>query len=332
MWPLAIAFFLSLLVACGLTPVLAKYARGIGLTRVDCHKAEPRPQVPLLGGVSILVAAFSGLAVEFLLYPQYRFEIAVHAAAVLMAFVVGIVDDLFILGGPTKTALTALPLLPIVLGWGLFEGRIVLGKPLVPILGSLRITIIYWLLLPLAIAGPANLVNMLDIMNGIMPGTMLIAFASLLSSAVLLNIEKGIILTVPWIGALCGYLPYNSYPASIFNGDAGSLTVGASLASIAVLTRMEFMALVALLPHLLNGFLVVSSVGFKEHRKHKERPIEVAPDGSLKPNLSPSAPMSLTRLLLASAGTMRENEVVICYILGEFVAAILTIVSALLVK
>jgi len=50
-------------------------------------------------------------------------------------------------------------------------------------------------------------------------------------------------------------------------------------------------------------------------------------DGRLKANLSPSAPTSLTRLILLIGGDMREYEIVLAYILIEFVASLLAIIT-----
>ena len=52
-------------------------------------------------------------------------------------------------------------------------------------------------------------------------------------------------------GALVGLLWYNTYPASIFMGDTGSLTVGALIAVISILIRKELM-----IPLLCGIFLI----------------------------------------------------------------------------
>ncbi len=315
-----------------LTPIVAGTLRRAGILRLDYHKPEPRPWVPPLGGIPVFAAASIGTAAAYVCFPDYRLELTAHWLSVAIAFTIGVVDEFVVLKGKTKTLLTLLTLLPVVAAWMVGGGRIVLGKPFVPLLGSLRITIIYWLLLPLAIAGPANVVNMLDVMNGVMPSTTLLAFGATLAAAWILNSELGVIVSVIWLGALAGYLPYNTYPASIFNGDSASLAVGAALGSAAVLCRLEFIVLVALLPHLLNGFLVIKSAGLREHRAHKDRPIKVEPDGTLRANTSPLAPMSLTRLLLLFSGEAKEQDVVEAFIFLEFVAALLSVVSAVMVR
>ena len=321
---------LSALVSALTTPIAIRIANKYGLIRPDAHKAE-KVYVPLLGGIPLVVGSSIGLIIASLIYPQYAIEITVQLLTTFLAFIVGLVDDVKILSGIKKTILTLISILPVIIAALIFSNKIVLGRPYVPILGRLRLTLIYWVLLPFAIAGPANVANMLDIMNGIMPSTSLLIFSALFSSSTVLGSEVGMVISAAWIGALVGYLPYNMYPARIFNGDAGSLAVGAAIGSLAVLTRQEFIALVALFPHLLNGFLVVKSIGgFKEHREVGERPIIVR-EGKLYPSRSPSAPLSLTRLLLLFSGELTEKDVVLAYIIVGWVSALLAFVSSLLV-
>jgi phospho-N-acetylmuramoyl-pentapeptide-transferase len=54
-----------------------------------------------------------------------------------------------------------------------------------------------------------------------------------------------VILAATLIGALLGFLWYNTYPAQIFMGDVGSLPLGASLALLALMARQELLLLIA---------------------------------------------------------------------------------------
>ncbi len=56
------------------------------------------------------------------------------------------------------------------------------------------------------------------------------------------------------VGAGVGFLWYNSFPASVFMGDVGALSLGAALGAIAVLTKNEFLSVV------IHGVLVVEGV------------------------------------------------------------------------
>lgn len=301
-----------------------------GIVRPDAHK-KGRPMVPHGGGMALMASMTVTSAISAWLYPFYSLQIALFWLTSAFAFAVGLVDDLVVLRGETKTALTVIAILPIALGAIFYPGTITLGRPRAPFVGRMRLTIVYWLLLPLAIAGPANAVNMLDVMNGIMPGTMMVASLSIIASSYVLAEELGLILGFMLLGALVGYYPYNKYPAKIFNGDSGSLMVGAGIGAIAVLTRQEIVSLVALAPQVLNAFFVVSSIGgLKEHRELGARPIKVLSDEKLVANLDTSAPLSLTRLMLLLGGSSNEREIAKAYLLLQGVASAFSIITALL--
>jgi len=106
----------------------------------------------------------------------------------------------------------------------------------------------------LVIIGSSNAVNLTDGLDGlaILP-CILIAAAFVLFAYVEGNFNISNYLLIPYIpgvseiaifsstivGAGLGFLWYNSYPAEIFMGDVGSLSLGAVLATIAILLRLE---------------------------------------------------------------------------------------------
>lgn len=314
-------------------PPLLVFLKSKRIVRPDAHKPG-RPEVVHAGGIAIFTGAVVGLAtwlaVQGLSDLLLRGLVIFSAAAI--CFLVGLVDDLKVLGGLTKTALTILGILPVAVAAAIAPHLISWGRPVLPIIGQLRITVIYWLLLPLAIAGPANVVNMLDVLNGVTPGTMLVAFSALVVVSALQGKETALVLSLIMIGVLAAYYPYNAYPARIFNGDSGSLFIGAMLGGIAVVEHMEFIVMTLLLPHLINGFMVIVSFkGFREHRSIPSRPITVEADGTLRASRDPKAPLTLTRLALILGGDGSEKEVAKLYILLEASVAVLAVLSVFLI-
>ena len=92
---------------------------------------------------------------------------------------------------------------------------------------------------------------------------------------------------------------------------------------------MEFPTLITLLPHIMNGFYVITSVrGFKERRYIVKRPTIVRDDGLIEANPSVDAPVTLTRLILVK-GPLTEKEIVYGITLLEVIACILAIVSSI---
>lgn len=314
-------------------PLIAALKRR-NIVRPDAHKPG-NPMVVHSGG-TILFTGFSlGLTSALLLAgdANVRVKALVVFSSAAICFLVGLVDDIKVLKGQVKTALTILSVLPIAVAGMLAPNLIKWGRPTLPLVGSLRITVIYWLLLPLSVAGAANVVNMLDVMNGVVPGTSIVAFLALAAAGLLLGRETTVLVSMVALGALMAYYMYNAYPARVFNGDSGSLFIGALIGALAVADHLEFVALTLLLPHIINGFFVlVSFRGFREHREVKTRPILVSEDGILSANRDANAPLSLTRLILAVGGPSREREIAQTYIAVEAIAAALALVSALLMR
>ena len=114
-----------------------------------------------------------------------------------------------------------------------------------------------WAFLPLVaffIAGTSNAVNITDGMDGLAPGTVVIASLGVMVLAYVAGTpERAHIMLFPWIdgaselmvvaaamaGACLGFLWFNCAPASVFMGDTGSLPLGGLLATIACCIRQE---------------------------------------------------------------------------------------------
>jgi UDP-GlcNAc:undecaprenyl-phosphate GlcNAc-1-phosphate transferase len=93
------------------------------------------------------------------------------------------------------------------------------------------------LALPLTIlwiVGLTNAFNVMDGLDGLATGLAIIAAATCAIVSLLRDDVQGGVLLVVLLGALCGFLPYNFNPATIFLGDSGSLVVGYVLAVTAI--------------------------------------------------------------------------------------------------
>ena len=127
---------------------------------------------------------------------------------------------------------------------------------------------IYVLMIVIVITACSNGTNLTDGMDGLAAGTsaivgVVIGILAWLSGNILnseyLNImfipgtgEVAIFMAI-FVGALCGFLWYNSYPAQVFMGDTGSLAIGGIIGVSAILIRKEL-----LLPILCGVFFVES--------------------------------------------------------------------------
>ncbi|HEY6058561.1 MAG TPA: phospho-N-acetylmuramoyl-pentapeptide-transferase [Candidatus Limnocylindrales bacterium] len=109
----------------------------------------------------------------------------------------------------------------------------------VPFVGDVTVQPgIYVLFAAFAIIAASNGVNITDGLDGLAGGTLIFAYVAFLIIA-LLNVPTQpniALLSALIIGALLGFLWFNVHPAQVFMGDSGALSLGATLAVIALIT------------------------------------------------------------------------------------------------
>jgi phospho-N-acetylmuramoyl-pentapeptide-transferase len=78
------------------------------------------------------------------------------------------------------------------------------------------------------------------------------------------------------VGALLGFLVFNSHPAKVFMGDTGSLALGGLVASVAVLTKMPIMLVIVGFVYVCESLSVILQVGYFK-LTHGKRIFKMAP-------------------------------------------------------
>jgi UDP-N-acetylglucosamine--dolichyl-phosphate N-acetylglucosaminephosphotransferase len=306
-----------------LMPSLIKKLKHMGITGIDYHKVA-KHEIPEMGGIGILAAVMIGGAIAIALIPETR--IAVLSAVLMIATgaLVGLVDDLKTLGPKTK------PVLTVLACWPLFLFNTYTPYPVIPIIGGTRLTTIYPLLILVGTAVAANAVNMLDVLNGAMPSTCIPVALALLVCSLVLGSTNGMILSAILASSLIAYYKFNKFPARVFSGDVGSFTVGTTIATIAIIGRLEVVAVIAMIPFIMNSFHSLASIGrLFERRQIKQRPTHLLNDARIAANPDPKAPLTLTRIVVAST-PLRENEVVKVFLLLSAFSSILAILTAII--
>lgn len=159
-------------------------------------------------------------------------------------------------------------------------------KDIMPHLGFWYVLLAYF-----TIVGTSNAVNLTDGLDGlaIMPTVFVAAGLSIVSWATG-NINFASYLHIPYVrfagelvivctaivGAGLGFLWFNAYPAQVFMGDVGSLSLGGALGTIAVLLHQEFLLLImggVFVVETLSVILQVSSFKLRGKRVFRMAPI-----------------------------------------------------------
>lgn len=318
---LTVGFIVSLLSM----PLVMRLMKKRGIVGIDVHKKN-HPSIPEMGGVAVIIGVTASVLTVIALTPGKTHLLISFLASALIAGVVGAVDDLKPLNAKVKPFLTLFSGIPILL-LGTCNPR----GPVFPIVGQTRLTIVYPVMIIIALAVTSNAVNMMDPFNGTMSGTCTVITAAMIVSALLLGRYDGLLLSLCIFGPLLVLYLFNKYPARVFSGDVGSLSIGAALGAIAILGQLETVAIVAFAPQIMNAFYGLSTIGRLYERREVPRPVIVRDDGRLMATSDPEAPITLARMILAR-GPLHEREAAQVFIILSIISGILAVFTAYLIK
>ena len=144
--------------------------------------------------------------------------------------------------------------------------------------------IFYVLIVTFIIVSLSNGTNLTDGLDGLAAGSSSIIvftlgifswisgniiFSDYLNILYLPGIGEIVVFVAALLGGLIGFLWYNTYPAQIFMGDTGSLTIGGIIAVIAILVRKELILPILCGVFLIETLSVIIQVGFFKYTKKK---------------------------------------------------------------
>ena len=252
----------SLLICMFLGPRFIDYLR---VKEFGQHIREEGPAghhgkagTPTMGGLLVFLAVI----VPFLILSEYRAaSLAVLGTAVAMA-ALGFADDIIKLrkrrslgvSGRTKLLVQALTAIGL---WLAVEEYVGLSDTLDlrVIDASVELGYAYPLLIFLVLAGATNGVNLTDGLDGLAAGCAAIVLLAFTAMTFITQGQQDLaLLSAAFVGACVGFLWFNSFPASVFMGDTGSLGLGGAIAALAVLTKTELILIV------IGGIFVIEAL------------------------------------------------------------------------
>lgn len=119
-----------------------------------------------------------------------------------------------------------------------------------------------------AVLGTVNGVNLTDGLDGLAGGvTMIVAAFFMIVAAAAGSLITPVCGAI--IGGLLAFLIFNSYPAKVFMGDAGSLALGGFVASTAFVLKMPIFIVIVGFIYLLESITVILQVGYFKYTKKK---------------------------------------------------------------
>jgi phospho-N-acetylmuramoyl-pentapeptide-transferase len=284
----AAASLTALAISLLLGPWMIRKLREFQVGQVIRHEGpathRPKAGTPTMGGLLILTAALTPTLLWADLTNVYIW-IAVLATAAFGA--IGFADDYLKtvrrthhgLRARDKMALTVVVALLVGLAlmglaaYDLYSTRLIFPffKWLIPDLG--------WLYVPFAVVvlvGASHAVNLTDGLDGLAISAFAVAAAAFTALAyvtghrvfaeylMLVRFAPAAELTIfcgALVGASLGFLWYNSYPAEIFMGDVGSLSLGGALGTVAILIKQELLLVIVGGVFVLEALSVIIQVG-----------------------------------------------------------------------
>lgn len=319
---LLFSFLAALFLTMVAIPPLMRLARRIDLVdRPSARKVHTEP-IPLCGGIGAALAA----TVPVLMWAPLDPPLRAALAGALIVLALGIIDDARPLAYGWKFLGQGAAVALAMTGGVVAHHMPLFGLDAVPAWLGYALTALF-------LVAVTNAVNLADGLDGLAGGCTML---TLLAIAVLAYPAGGhalMIVAAALIGALLGFLRFNTYPATVFLGDTGSMFLGFLTAAMAILlVETTHTALSPALPLLLVGLplldtgiaftrrIVAGKSPFKADRSHIHHQL-------LACGLTQMEAVSVIYLI---QGTMVAAAVLLRYesdwlVLGTFVAVSLAV-------
>lgn len=281
-YALITAFFLSLLFGPYVINKLKEFQnKKGGYVREDTPDwHQMKKYTPTMGGVLILIVVF----VTFLLWSRLDNLYSWLAVITFISFgLIGFFDDFVKVknkkGISSKLKFSLQLIVATIISTTLYihpKFNTVLYMPFFKNI-NFDLGILYIPFMVFIIVGASNAVNLTDGLDGLAIGPSLISVATFSIFAYIAgNVVLAKYLFIPYVdgvgelvvflmallGAGLGFLWFNSFPAEMFMGDAGSLSIGAVLGLVSILTKQEIVLAIVGGIFVLETLSVIAQVGY----------------------------------------------------------------------
>lgn len=215
----------ALLVCMALIPPLRIAAERFQVMDLPGERKVHEHPVPRVGGLAFAVGACIAIA-WWGARDATTFSVLL-GCVIIVAF--GVWDDRVDLSYRSKLVGQLLASFAVVWGGDIwFTTLPFLPDVEVPVWAGMFVTVVF-------LVGVSNAVNLTDGLDGLAGGLSFLTLSGIAYLAYLSNDSTVLLLTVPFLGGLLGFLRYNTYPARIFMGDGGSQLLGFIMGVLAIL-------------------------------------------------------------------------------------------------
>ncbi len=245
-----IGFIITVLVGGITIPILKKVNVKQKVSSYLEKKHKEKDGTPTMGGIIFIIPT---IITTIILLAAGKLEFTHNLAIVMFVFVayalLGFIDDYLIIKRGNNVGLTEFQKLAGQIIIALVFFYIFMKSGADPSLDMYTFGIkinmgwLYGLFILFMLVASSNAVNITDGLDGLAGGLSLMAFLALglisWNSSAITGTQDIAIFCFILVGTLLGFLLFNTHPARVFMGDTGSLALGATLASVAILTNHE---------------------------------------------------------------------------------------------
>src|ERR1700737_2543080 len=255
-------FLLAMVVTMAWLPIFGRMATKWGIVDKPGFRKVHAIPIPRIGGLAMIVGVLLAAIIVIPLDPNDQYFLI--AAGVLAAF--GAADDRFDLDYRVKLVGQLLAILIVVVAGDAQIHSITLDE---------RLLLPHWVSIPLTVVflvGVTNAINLADGLDGLAGGTTFLCLGAIAMLAYSTGQIVTAALALAFAGAVLGFLRFNTYPASVFMGDAGSQVLGFAVGVLSLrVTQSTDSALSAALPILLLALPILDTLSVMVQRVSEGR-------------------------------------------------------------
>ncbi len=259
-----VAFLIAILAGYPLIRFLKHMGIGKQIREEGPDTHHSKTGTPTMGGILVWGSVFITTAVFNVLNSQ---SIVVPAIATAATGILGTIDDILGLRGDAqgltvRIKFAGLTIIALAVAFAIY-GALRIDYLFIPtVTERWHLGILYVPLAALAIVATANAVNLTDGLDSLAGMCAAVAFACY---GIIAHLQgQGPLATFCFtvVGALLAFLWFNAYPAVLFMGDTGALSLGAALAAVALMTGHLILLPVIGFVFVAEALSVILQVGF----------------------------------------------------------------------
>ena len=282
-----VSFVISLVLTFYFVYLVIKKMSMANRTGIDVNKLD-KPKIPEMGGIAAFFAITLSMSISVgfvKIIDEMSSEALLVAVSVMgLAALVGVLDDVSILGRREKAWLISFASLPLIISQ-ISNEKLDFLILVFDFSTENHYKYLFWfLIVPFGISACSNAINMSAGYNGLESGQMAIISINLLIISLINNADLIFCIIFSSVfGSCLGLYYFNRFPARIFIGDVGTLSFGSLVAATLIMSNQIIFGIICIIPTFFELFATVK-YSFKgiERRGACMSP-DISPSGEIRP-------------------------------------------------